>query len=48
MAFRKWHLGVFASFAGKSESLPLLKEAAELRPIFGEELHLFEKPVEDW
>ncbi len=44
LSFRKWHLGVFGSFAGKPESLALLKEAAEIRSIFAEELPLFEKP----
>ena len=41
--FRKWHLGVFAFYAGKKkEGLALLHEAAELRPIFKGELPLFE------
>jgi hypothetical protein len=48
LAFRKWHLGVFASFAGKPESLALLKEAAELRSLFAEELPVFEKPSDPW
>ncbi len=48
MAFRKWHLGVFGSFAGQAESLTLLKEAAQIRKIFGEELPLFEKPSAAW
>lgn len=50
-AFRKWHLGVFASYAGKNtESQALLKEAAELRSIFAEELPVFAQPVspENW
>ena len=50
-AFRKWHLGVFASYAGKNtESQTLLKEAAELRSIFAEELPVFAQPVspENW
>ena len=41
--FRKWHLGVFTFFAGKNkEALDLLHEAAELRPVFKDELPLFE------
>jgi hypothetical protein len=41
--FRKWHLGVFAFFAGKNkEALDLLHEAANLRPVFKDELPLFE------
>jgi hypothetical protein len=40
-AFRKWQLGVFASFHGRKEAGKLLKEAAELRPIFQPELQLF-------
>ncbi|MEI9898063.1 MAG: hypothetical protein WDN28_30450 [Chthoniobacter sp.] len=41
--FRKWHLGVFAFYAGKKkEGLDLLHEAAKLRPIFKDELPLFE------
>jgi hypothetical protein len=48
LAFRKWHLGVFGSFAGKAESLALLKEAAEIRPLFAEELPVFEKPSDPW
>ena len=47
--FRKWHLGVFASYAGKKdESKMLLGEAAETRPIFAEELPLFANPTETW
>jgi hypothetical protein len=42
--FRKWHLGVFSFFAGKTkEGLDLLHEASELRPITKDELPLFEK-----
>ncbi|MEP6671683.1 MAG: hypothetical protein ABJF10_21155 [Chthoniobacter sp.] len=42
-AFRKWHLGVFAFYAGKKkEGLDLLREAAKLRPVFKDELPLFE------
>jgi hypothetical protein len=48
LAFRKWHLGVFASFAGKTESMTLLKEAAEIRSLFAEELPVFEKPSDPW
>lgn len=41
--FRKWHLGVFAFYAGKKkEALELLQEAAKLRPVFKDELPLFE------
>jgi hypothetical protein len=41
--FRKWHLGVFAFYAGrKQEALDLLHEAAKLRPVFKDELPLFE------
>jgi hypothetical protein len=41
--FRKWHLGVFAFYAGKKkEALDLLQEAAKLRPVFKDELPLFE------
>ncbi|EDY20934.1 hypothetical protein CfE428DRAFT_1227 [Chthoniobacter flavus Ellin428] len=47
MSFRKWHLGVFAFYAGKKkEALDLLRAAAELRPVFKDELPLFEKPPE--
>ena len=43
-AFRKWHLGVFAFYAGKNkEALELLTAAAKLRSVFKEELPLFEK-----
>jgi hypothetical protein len=49
VSFKKWHLGVFASFAGKQEeAMKLLKEAAEIRTLFAEELPLFEKPSETW
>jgi hypothetical protein len=49
MAFRKWHLGVYASFIGKqTESMTLLKEAADLKPLFGEELPLFQTPSNPW
>ena len=42
-SFRKWHLGVFAFYAGKKkEALDLLKEAAQLRPVFKDELPTFE------
>ena len=42
--FRKWHLGVFAFYAGrKQEALDLLHEAAKLRPVFKDELPIFEK-----
>jgi hypothetical protein len=45
-AFRKWHLGVFASYAGKNaESKTLLEEAAQARAIFAEELPVFAQPV---
>jgi hypothetical protein len=41
--FRKWHLGVFAFYAGKKkEALDLMKEAAQLRPVFKDELPNFE------
>lgn len=43
MGFRKWHLGVFAFYAGKKkEALDLLEEAAKLRPVFKDELPLFQ------
>ena len=43
-AFRKWHLGVFAFYAGnKKEGLDLLHEAAQIRRVFKDELPLFEK-----
>jgi hypothetical protein len=49
MAFRKWHLGVYASFIGKqTESMTLLKEAADLKPLFGEELPVFQTPSNPW
>ena len=42
-AFRKWHLGVFAIYAGKAkEGLALLHEAAELKPVYKDELPQFE------
>lgn len=45
MGFRKWHLGVFAYYAGKKkEALDLLQEAAKLRPVFKDELPLFQNP----
>jgi hypothetical protein len=48
-AFRKWHLGVFAFYAGKKkEALELLREAARLRPVFKGELPLFEKATEPY
>ena len=38
-ALRKWHLGVFAIYAGKKpEGLALLQEAAQLKPIYKSEL----------
>jgi hypothetical protein len=41
--FRKWHLGVFAFYAGKKkEALELLQEAAKLRTVFKDELPIFE------
>lgn len=47
MSFRKWHLGVFAFYIGrKKEAMDLLHAAAELRPVFKDELPLFEKPPE--
>lgn len=43
-AFRKWHLGVFAYYIGKKkEALDYLQEAAKLRPVFKDEVPLFEK-----
>jgi len=42
-SFRKWHLGVFAIYAGKNkEGLALLHEAAELKPVYKDELPQFE------
>jgi hypothetical protein len=42
-AFRKWHLGVFAIYAGKQkEGLALLNEAADLKPVFKDEMPLFQ------
>jgi hypothetical protein len=42
-AFRKWHLGTFAFYAGKKkEGLELLKRAADFRSVFKDELPLFE------
>jgi hypothetical protein len=47
--FRKWHLGVFASFAGKEkESQDLLKEAAQLKPLYSDELPLFAPGTKPW
>jgi hypothetical protein len=40
-AFRKWQLGVYAAMYGRKDAEKLLKEAAELRPIFEPELPLF-------
>jgi hypothetical protein len=40
-AFRKWQLGVFGSIYGRPEAGKLLKEAAEIRPVFEPELKLF-------
>jgi hypothetical protein len=41
--FRKWHLGVFAFYAGKKkEALDLMQEAVKLRPVFKDELPIFE------
>jgi len=43
-AFRKWHLGVFAFYAGKkNEGLDLLHQAAQIRRVLKDELPLFEK-----
>jgi len=43
MGFRKWHLGVFAFYAGKKkEGLDLLEEAAKLRGVFKEALPIFQ------
>ena len=44
-AFRKWQLGVFGLMYGKKEGGKLLKEAAELRPIFEPEMRLFNDSV---
>jgi hypothetical protein len=49
VSFRKWHLGVFASFAGKEkESLPLLNAAAEERQVYKDELPLFAPGAKPW
>ena len=49
VGFRKWHLGVFASFAGKEkESQALLGEASELRPLYKDELPLFAPGAKPW
>ncbi len=49
VGFRKWHLGVFASFVGKEkESQTFLNEAAELRPLLKDELPLFAPGVKPW
>ena len=48
-AFRKWHLGVFAFFAGKrKEGLALVHEAADIKPVYKDELPLFEHPSDPW
>ena len=48
-AFRKWQLGVFASYAGKKpEALALLQEAAQLKPIYRDELPIFQHPTDPW
>ena len=44
-AFRKWQLGVFGVLHGRKEAGKLLKEAAEIRPIFQPELSLFKDAV---
>ena len=41
-AFRKWQLGVYGSIYGRPDAGKLLKEAAEIRPVFEPELKLFE------
>lgn len=42
-SFRKWHLGVFAFYAGKQkEAMPLLQDAAKIRPVLQPELPIFE------
>ena len=44
LAFRQWHLGVFAFFAGKTkDALGLLQQGAIGRPVYKEDLPLFEK-----
>jgi hypothetical protein len=48
LAFRQWHLGVFASYAKIPDSMKLLKDAAEIRSLFAEELAVFEKPSDPW
>ena len=45
-AFRKWQLGVFCLMYGNKEGTKLLKEAAEIRPIFEPELKLFKDSTE--
>jgi tetratricopeptide (TPR) repeat protein len=41
--FRKWHLGTYAIFIGKTkEGLDLMHEAATLRPVFKDALPIFE------
>lgn len=41
--FRKWHLGTYAFFIGKTkEGLDLMHAAAELRPVFKDALPIFE------
>jgi hypothetical protein len=49
IAYRKWHLGVFAFYAGKKkEALDLLHAAAQLKPLYKGELPIFEKPTVPW
>lgn len=49
LSFRKWHLGVYASYLGKKdEALALMKEAAETRTILKSEIPAFEAPITTW
>jgi tetratricopeptide (TPR) repeat protein len=43
MAFHQWHLGVFAFYAGRQkDAMSQMRQAAISRPVFKEELPLFE------
>jgi tetratricopeptide (TPR) repeat protein len=43
LAFHQWHLGVFAFYAGRQkDALSQLRQAAIARPVFKDELPLFE------
>lgn len=48
MAFRKWHLGVFGTYAKIPDSVKLLHDAAAIRDVFEPEIANLEKPTDQF